>query len=299
MSQMEDFLKESLELEFVKKQRAMLCGFISQGSVFDSNIGKLFVKKNEKVKGSVMFNGELESIKAIEKTGIVRVPRPIKVLEDLTQAYIVMEFLEMKSMYSAQFAEFGTQLAKLHLHNIELEKTDPSKYVSKFGFHCQTCCGILPQKNEWNPDWISFYTSKLQEQMDRIKVEQDDEEVEELWLKCKDKIPNLFAGITIKPSLIHGDMWSGNVKQLDDGTPVMYDAACFYGHHEYDLGIAGMFGGFSTSFYDSYHEIIPKEPGFEKRHSLYQLFHYLNHWNHFGDGYRHGSISLMEKLYKD
>ncbi|CAB4064087.1 FN3KRP [Lepeophtheirus salmonis] len=238
---MEDFLKESLELEFVKKQRAMLCGFISQGSVFDSNIGKLFVKKNEKVKGSQNFT------------------------------YTILNW----------------------------KKTDPSKYVSKFGFHCQTCCGILPQKNEWNPDWISFYTSKLQEQMDRIKVEQDDEEVEELWLKCKDKIPNLFAGITIKPSLIHGDMWSGNVKQLDDGTPVMYDAACFYGHHEYDLGIAGMFGGFSMSFYDSYHEIIPKEPGFEKRHSLYQLFHYLNHWNHFGDGYRHGSISLMEKLYKD
>ncbi len=60
--------------------------------------------------------------------------------------------------------------------------------------------------------------------------------------------------------------------------PVIFDAASFYGHHEYDLAIAGMFGGFSSGFYSSYHKIIPKQPGFEKRRQLYQLFHHLNHW---------------------
>lgn len=59
---------------------------------------------------------------------------------------------------------------------------------------------------------------------------------------------------------------------------VIYDPATFYGHHEFDLAIAGMFGGFSRSFYDAYHKLIPKAPGFEARHRLYQLFHYLNHW---------------------
>ena len=59
---------------------------------------------------------------------------------------------------------------------------------------------------------------------------------------------------------------------------VMFDPACFYGHHEYDLAIAGMFGGFTRQFYDEYHSIIPKAAGFELRHKLYLLFHYLNHW---------------------
>ena len=59
---------------------------------------------------------------------------------------------------------------------------------------------------------------------------------------------------------------------------VVFDAASFYGHHEYDLGIAGMFGGFSREFYVAYHKLIPKQPGFEERHQLYRLFHYLNHW---------------------
>ena len=59
---------------------------------------------------------------------------------------------------------------------------------------------------------------------------------------------------------------------------------------------AGMFGGFSSTFYSSYHQLIPKEPGFEQRHLLYKLFHNLNHWNHFGGGYKSGSLSIMKKL---
>lgn len=70
---------------------------------------------------------------------------------------------------------------------------------------------------------------------------------------------------------------SGNVGQVGDECTI-FDAASFYGHHEYDLGIAGMFGGFSNEFYKNYHEEIPKESGFEERHLLYKLFHNLNHW---------------------
>nr|ACO14650.1 Ketosamine-3-kinase [Caligus clemensi] len=237
---MEDILKDTLGLTFVKRQRSMLGGYISQGNVFDSSAGTLFVKKYSKVQGSVMFNGEYESLKAIESTGTVRVPRPIKVFEDSENSYIVMEYLDMKSMYSDQYATFGNQLAKLHLHNIELQRKDPMKYVSKFGFHCQTCCGLLPQKNDWESNWITFFTSKIEEQMERLRVEYDDEEAEDLWTLGQWNIKNLFEGITVKPSLLHGDLWSGNAGQLDDGSPVTYDAASFYGHHEYDLGIAGV-----------------------------------------------------------
>jgi len=59
---------------------------------------------------------------------------------------------------------------------------------------------------------------------------------------------------------------------------VAFDPASFYGHHEYDLAIAGMFGGFTKAFYNAYHKEIPKQKGFEKRHELYKLFHHLNHW---------------------
>lgn len=101
----------------------------------------------------------------------------------------------------------------------------------------------------------------------------------------------------IIPALLHGDLWGGNVAE-DDSGPVIFDPASFYGHSEYELAIAGMFGGFSGSFYSAYHSKIPKAPGFEKRLKLYQLFHYMNHWNHFGGGYRGSSINIMRNLVK-
>ena len=133
----------------------------------------------------------------------------------------------------------------------------------------------------------------MQEQIDLVS--NDDSELEKVWPKLKDKMPDFFQDIQVQPSLLHGDLWSGNAGSVGS-EPVIYDAASFYGHHEYDLGIAGMFGGFSSAFYSAYHTLIPKETGFEKRHLLYQLFHHLNHWNHFGSGYRSGSLSIMKKL---
>lgn len=111
------------------------------------------------------------------------------------------------------------------------------------------------------------------------------------------KIPQLFAGVEIVPSLLHGDLWGGNVAEIETG-PVIFDPASFYGHSEFELAIAGMFGGFGSSFYSAYHTKIPKGPGCDKRLKLYQLFHYLNHWNHFGGGYRGSSLSTMRSLLK-
>ena len=101
---------------------------------------------------------------------------------------------------------------------------------------------------------------------------------------------------------------------------VIYDPASFYGHHEFDLAITRMFGGFNKDFYEKYHQLIPREKGFEERKPLYELFHYLNHWyvdlifsicsraircesyfifrNHFGGGYEEQSLVIMRKLVK-
>lgn len=124
------------------------------------------------------------------------------------------------------------------------------------------------------------------------------------WSLCREcvsslqlKIPDLFRDLDIVPALLHGDLWGGNVAE-DASGPIIFDPASFYGHSEYELAIAGMFGGFSRSFYSAYHSAIPEAPGFEARLQLYQLFHYLNHWNHFGSGYRGSSLNIMRNLIK-
>ncbi|KAF5921458.1 hypothetical protein HPG69_012507 [Diceros bicornis minor] len=279
-----------------------------------------------------MFEGEMASLTAILETGTVRVPRPIKVLDAPGGgSMLVMEHLDMSSL-SSHAAKLGAQLADLHLKNKKLgetlqkdastvgmglggpQGTPPSRghlasmgrgggqverpFVDQFGFDVVTCCGYLPQVNDWQKDWVEFYArQRIQPQMDMVEKGSGDREACELWSALQLKIPNLFRDLDIVPALLHGDLWAGNVAE-DSSGPIIFDPASFYGHSEYELAIAGMFGGFSGSFYSAYHSKIPKAPGFEKRLRLYQLFHYLNHWNHFGSGYRGSSLSIMRNLIK-
>ncbi|KAI4566822.1 hypothetical protein MJG53_015499 [Ovis ammon polii x Ovis aries] len=259
-----------------------------------------------------MFEGEMASLEALRSTGLVRVPQPIKVI-DLPGggAAFVMEHLKMRGL-SSQASKLGDQMADLHLYNQKLgeklreeenrvgqraEGTGP-RYVAKFGFHTVTCCGFIPQVNEWQDDWPTFFTRhRLQAQLDLIEKDYADREARELWSQLQVKIPDLFCGLEIVPALLHGDLWSGNVAE-DDSGPIIYDPASFYGHSEFELAIALMFGGFPRPFFTAYHQKVPKAPGFDRRLLLYQLFNYLNHWNHFGRQYRSPSLGTMRKLLK-
>ncbi|XP_071542998.1 ketosamine-3-kinase-like isoform X2 [Panulirus ornatus] len=282
-------------------------GCISEGEIYKTDTGKVFIKRNSKNKAREMFEGEYESLKAILATGVIKVPKPYVVVDNPAGgAVLVMECLEMHGL-NRHAGTLGKQLAKLHLHNIEAEKfqSDESRvgqqggdspvYVSQFGFPVATCCGFIPQDNTWCDDWLVLYTRKLQQQLTLIEKEYGDREARELWSHLQLKIPQYFKDIEVKPSLLHGDLWSGNVAETTD-CPVIFDPASFYGHHEFDLAIAAMFGGFSRRFWDEYHSIIPKAPGWNNRHKLYKLFHNINHWNHFGGGYRSGSLHLMRDL---
>jgi fructosamine-3-kinase len=231
----------------------------------------------------------MKSLEEIEASNTIKVPHPLTVVDNPEGpgSVLIMEYLNMK--YITNQAPLGTALANLHLHNRKQEGS--SDYVDKFGFEISTCCGFIVQSNGWQSEWVNFFTTKLQEQVEML----NDKELSDQWPRLKEKMGDFFIGISIKPSLLHGDLWSGNASQCGD-EPVVFDAASFYGHDEYDLGIAKMFGGFNKDFYSAYHALIPKQHGFDERNRLYQLFHQLNHWNLFGSGYRSSSIRAMKEL---
>ncbi|XP_006533337.1 ketosamine-3-kinase isoform X1 [Mus musculus] len=326
---METLLKRELGCSSVKATGHSGGGCISQGQSYDTDKGRVFVKVNSKAEARRMFEGEMASLTAILKTGTVKVPKPIKVVDAPGGgSMLVMEHLDMRYLSRwicylcviVQFLHFdfshatklGTQLADLHLENKRLgerllkeagtvgkggEQAE-RQYVDQFGFDVVTCCGYLPQVNDWQKNWVEFYArQRIQPQMDMVEKKSGDREALELWSALQLKIPDLFRDLEIVPALLHGDLWGGNVAE-DSSGPIIFDPASFYGHSEYELAIAGMFGGFSSSFYSAYHSKIPKTPGFEKRLQLYQLFHYLNHWNHFGSGYRGSSLNIMRNLSK-
>ncbi|XP_065503923.1 ketosamine-3-kinase isoform X2 [Caloenas nicobarica] len=280
---MEEALRRELGTALLRPAGHSGGGCISQGQSYDTDRGRVYVKSNSKAEARRMFEGEMASLEAILKTQTVKVPKPIKVIDvPGGTTLFVMEHLDMRGL-SRHSAKLGTQLADLHLHNQQLgEKLKKEESTV----------------NDWQNDWVTFFAKqRIQPQMDMIEKNSGDREARELWAQLQLKIPSLFCDVEIVPALLHGDLWGGNVAE-DDSGPIIFDPAAFYGHSEYELAIAGMFGGFSSSFYSAYHSKIPKAPGFEKRLKLYQLFHYMNHWNHFGTGYRGSSLNIMRNLVK-
>ncbi|XP_074168120.1 ketosamine-3-kinase-like [Sminthopsis crassicaudata] len=309
---MEELLKRELQSSTAKPTGHSGGGCISQGQSYDTDRGRVFVKVNHKSEAKKMFEGEMASLLAILETNTVKVPKPMKVIDVPGGGnLLVMEHLDMRYLNS-HAAKLGSQLADLHLHNKNrgetLQKEEKTigkgggqaelQFVDQFGFDVVTCCGYLPQVNDWQKDWVTFYARhRIQPQIDMVEKESGDRDARELWSQLQLKIPGMFQGLEIVPALLHGDLWGGNVAE-DQSGPIIFDPASFYGHSEFELAIAGMFGGFGSSFYSAYHSKIPKAPGFEKRLQLYQLFHYLNHWNHFGSGYRGSSLNVMRNLIK-
>ena len=158
---MEKYLQEKLGYTFVKRSGKGGGGCISQGEMFDTDQGKIFVKENSKDGAKKMFDGEFASLAALHKTNTIRVPKPIKVLDRPTGpgAMLVMEYLDMK-MCSKQ-SDLGTALANLHLFNVRRKDSGQDDFVERFGFETETCCGFLPQGNSWKDNWVEFYTHKV------------------------------------------------------------------------------------------------------------------------------------------
>ncbi|XP_053309641.1 fructosamine-3-kinase-like [Spea bombifrons] len=307
-SGLEDQLRKVLRTSVLRPAGLSKGGLISHCQSFDTDRGRVFVKTHAGPQAATMFSGEVASLKAIRETGAIRVPEPITMTELPTGgAILIMRHLQMQNI--SRFAgALGDQLADLHLHNLTMLKKDQkqrgkigrcpadARGVDRFGFHTVTCCGYIPQVNEWQEDWVTFFTAqRLQPQVSLIEKDYGDRTLRGLWSELQLKVQNAFKDTAIVPSLLHGDFWEGNVAE-DDAGPLLFDPGCFYGHSEYELSVGDMFGVHCSEFYSAYHRKIPRAPGFGTRHRLYQLFHCFNNWNHFGPEFRESTVTHMRSL---
>ena len=96
-------------------------------------------------------------------------------------------------------------------------------------------------------------------------------------------LPGLFN--EEKPSLIHGDLWSGNYLIDENEQPYLIDPAVSYGHREFDMAMTTLFGGFFDEFYAAYDADFPLEKNWRQRVDLWNLYPLLLHLNLFGAAY--------------
>lgn len=169
----------------------------------------------------------------------------------------------------------------------------PEAKNGQFGFAVDNTIGGTPQPNGWTDNWVDFYREKrLKHQLNLA----EDAQLSKMGAILCDNLESLFQGIEVKPSVLHGDAWSGNITSVD-GEPCVFDPATYYGHHEAEFGMSWC-AGFSGTFWTAYHSVLPKAPGWTDRHDLYTLYHYLNHYNLFGGSYYNSCLQILQRLTK-
>jgi fructosamine-3-kinase len=110
------------------------------------------------------------------------------------------------------------------------------------------------------------------------------------------KLDELLSGVDEPAVLLHGDLWSGNAAADENGQPIIFDPASYYGRREAEIGMMRLFGGFGPRCEAAYNESWPLADGAERRIPLYRLYHELNHLNLFGRSYYPACMATMESL---
>ena len=162
--------------------------------------------------------------------------------------------------------------------------------------------GGTPQLNTWSEKtgteaWVAFFRDQRMAYQIELAGEASLSRQWQTTLDATNGLADLFEGVDVKPSVLHGDLWSGNVAAVE-GEPCIFDPATYYGHHEAEWGMSWC-ASLGPAFWEGYRELIPEDPGFRKREALYELYHKLNHYNLFGGMYLGDSLGLMGQLCRD
>ncbi|MEX0899124.1 MAG: fructosamine kinase family protein [Gammaproteobacteria bacterium] len=232
-----------------------------------------------------MYAAEAVGLMALAECKAVRVPEVINYGTDDAGAFLILERFDLQAPTSAASARLGRELAALH-----------RKMWPQFGWPTDNFIGLSPQPNGMADDWTTFFAKqRLGFQLDLAEENGYTGRVTRRGRALIDRLPDLF-GHRPRPSLLHGDFWSGNHAMLPDGTPVIFDPAVHYGDRECDLAMAALFGGFHPAFFDAYIEAWPMAAGWQDRWKVYQLYHVLNHLNLFGERYLAQAEALLAEL---
>ena len=244
-----------------------------------------FIKVNDADRFPHLFEKEAKGLIALRSAGIIAVPDVLSTGVVGTRQYLLLNWIERGTPKIDFWEQFGKGLALMH------QKTQPC-----FGFEENNFIGSLVQLNTKYDTWYDFYSQcrilpLMRQLKDKTILTNSDLLKAENF--CK-KLPEIFPNEP--PSLLHGDLWSGNFMIGADGHAVIYDPATYYGHREMDLGMSKLFGGFDPPFYEGYEEIYPLEKRWRDRLPYTQLYPLLVHASLFG-GHYIGSVRLILKIF--
>lgn len=272
--------------EEISRVSALQGGDISSAYKLKTAKGSYFLKANNAPNALSMFKAEAKGLQKIQLSNSVKTPEVLACGLFKNTAFLLLEFIESKQPSAKDFENLGLQLAQMHQCT-----------TNEFGLDSDNFIGLLPQSNQTHSCWTDFYIKerllpqlKLAQSKNLLLLAEIPSEVQ-----LYDTLSALFKNI--KPALLHGDLWSGNYIISTNGTPYLIDPAIYFGHSEVDLAMTKLFGGFGSSFYEAYTEIIPFKEQSSARMAIYQLYYLLVHLNMFGSSYHSSVMDIIKRLF--
>ena len=260
-------------------------GSINNAYKVTTGKGVYFIKTYRGIRD--FFELEAKGLELLRNANELIIPEVVGFGEIEGLSYLVMKFIEGGARRGDFWNNFGHKLAALHNHSHPQFGIDYSNYI-----------GSLPQQNKLTTTWIDFFIhQRIEPQLQLAKKAgllspQFLNDFESLFKKLNSILPALT------PSLVHGDLWSGNFLVSSTSEPVLIDPAVYYGNREMEIAYTMLFGGFAEDFYESYSEVYTLTREFyNERADIYNLYHLLVHLNLFGKSYL-GSIEQIIKNHR-
>ncbi|HMB99519.1 MAG TPA: fructosamine kinase family protein [Flavobacteriaceae bacterium] len=272
--------------ENITKVSSVRGGDISKAYKIETSENSYFLKINKNLDAFEMFQTEAAGLELIRNTNTIKAPKVLACDTFESSAFLLMEFIESKSPSNLDFENLGLQLADLHKNTRNL-----------FGLNHNNFIGNLTQSNSLQNTWVDFYTQeRLLPQLKLVKQKHllSDKECP-TENEIKQSLNSLF--VNINPSLLHGDLWSGDYIISKNGIPYLIDPAVYYGHNEVDIAMTKLFGGFDDTFYNAYFSNFKPNELTSTRIEIYQLYYLLVHLNLFGKSYRSSVVSILKKYF--
>lgn len=279
-------------------------GILSEKRVFGGDIndarrlaltdGTVLFMKSNALSGEAMFRAEFAGLTALRRIGALPVPEPLCCGSDKERgfSFLLMEYVSPGPRRKDYWEELGRGLALLHRADTSfLHEEIPG---SLYGFPMDNFIGSSPQVNTWKESWREFFAACRLEPQVRMAAPSLPESVLHAFSSLLERLDRYLPEPDF-PSLLHGDLWSGNVMTGPDGRAMIMDPAAYVGSFEADLAMTALFGGFPENFYASYREVTPIDPAFRDRKDLYNLYHLLNHLNLFGEAYYYDVLAVLRR----
>ena len=170
------------------------------------------------------FTAEADQLELLSRSKTVTVPKVWAVGADRDYSFLVMDYLPPRPLDAHSAFILGQQIARLHQWSDQ----------PQFGLDFDNALSTTPQPNTWQRRWSTFFAEQRIGWQLELAAEKGiafgniDAIVEHIQQRLASHQP--------QPSLLHGDLWSGNCALGPDG-PYIFDPACYWGDRECDLAV--------------------------------------------------------------